>query len=422
MVHLQELAQAQDGLKKQQSVISDARAARMLHGMSQNLCLIERFIKPIEDYLRGSKTSTSSLLDWALAQNVGSVAQIMLPFFYQDWAGIKDFEEAEILITSALNEHRPDDETAAILGTGACGIAYASAKYFQEVYGIDLSVPTLLLAQAFLSGHALEIHLSQAGWQSVKVSPPAPSKNEIRLVAADVGTLPFAKGSLSAVVTQYLMDIVGDPLGIATEIQRVLKPNGIWVNFSNPFRLPEDPPEFPLPEPSELAELLKPCGLEMIKAERQRFTLLNLDPIYAGGHRKLQEVHFFVARKPHSQGIVTHRRFQIWDKHDDSWWEHIPKIIRGREIQIIQKKILGPEGIREQMEIGLNAVNFGVSREHTAFAEVIFSHIDGKHTLRDIQNHLASQGITMSETEFRELIYCLLNQYCVISLDHLVVA
>jgi hypothetical protein len=217
------------------------------------------------------------------------------------------------------------------------------------------------------------------------------------------------------------MDIVGDPLGVASEIQRVLQPNGIWVNFSNPFKLPGDPPEFPLPEPSELAALLEPRGLEMIEAERRRFTLLNLDAIYAGGHRNAQEIHFFVARK-HSQRMASAKRFQIWDKLDPSWWQLIPRIIPGREIQLIHKKAFGPDGTEEHTEIGLNAVTFSVTREHTAFVQALFSHIDGKHSLRDILNSLISQGIAMSETEFRELIYCLLNQYCVISLDRSIVA
>ena len=427
MVHLQEFSQAQEALKKKHSLLSpsartgvDARIAeaggRMLHGIGQNLCLIERFMKPIQQYLSGSGASHSNLLDWALGQSVGSVPQIMLPFFYQDWARTRDFEKAEALITRALKEHSPDNESVAILGTGACGIAYACARDSRVVYGLDLSVPTLLLAQAVLGGNAIEVHLPQAGWRGVHVPPPKPAKNEIRLVAADVSILPFAEGSLAAVVTQYLMDLVGDPLGIASEIQRVLKPNGIWVNFSNPFKLPGEPPEFPLPEPSELAGLLEPRGLQMIKAERRRFTLLNLDPIYAGGHRNAQEVHFFVARKP-AQRIATAKRLQIWDQPDPCWWQLIPRIVPGRDIQIIQKRLFGLAGMEERTEIGLNAVTFNVSSEHTAFAQALFTHIDGKHTLRAILNSLVSQGIAMSESQFRELVYCLLNQYCVISLD-----
>lgn len=63
-------------------------------------------------------------------------------------------------------------------------------------------------------------------------------------------------------------------------------------------------------------------------------------------------------------------------------------------------------------------VSLTVSGEHTALADALFSHIDGKHTLLEILRSLEGQGMAMSQTQFRELIYCLLNQYCVIRLDN----
>jgi hypothetical protein len=119
-----------------------------------------------------------------------------------------------------------------------------------------------------------------------------------------------------------------------------------------------------------------------------------------------------------SKQIAVERRFQLWDHQDDgSWRRRIPRIIPGREIQIIRKRVFGPSSPEDRIEIGLNAVSFSVSSEHTAFVETLFDQIDGKHTLLEILNNLASQGISLSETEFRELIHSLLNQYCVISLN-----
>jgi SAM-dependent methyltransferase len=430
LVHLEEFRQAQAAWMEKQSRCSSSaktntrpgtsdRAGRMLHGVTQNLRLIGTFIKPIEDYLSKSKKQASTLIDWALAQNVGSAPQTMLPFFYQDWARTRDFEEAESLILSGLVEHRPDDKTIAILGAGACGLVSSTARHFRVVYGVDLSVPTLLIAQAVLRGHTIEVYVANAGWRCAQLTPPSQAQNEIRLIAADVGTLPFAKESLSAVVTQYLMDIAGDPLGVADEIQRVLKPGGIWVNFSNPFRIPGELPELGPPEPSELQELLAPLGLDIVKVQRTRFTLQNLDQIYSGGHRNAQEVHFFIARKPARSGrAAPENRFQVWNRRDEaSWWQLVPRIVPGREIQIIRKQVFGPGGRDDRIEIGLNSVSFGISGEHTAFVEALFGQIDGQHTLRQVFGILASQGIAVSETEFRELVYSLLKQYCVITLS-----
>ena len=429
MVHLQQFKLAQAALEKRRNLASlsgtagarfheaGGRPARMLHGVTGNLGLIESFMKPIEDYL-SRNGNPPGLIDWAMAQTIGAIPQIMIPFFFQDWVRTKDFEEAESLIIGALMEHRPDDNSVVILGTGACGLAHAVATHFPVVYGLDLSVPTLLMAQAVLNGHTLELHIPTANWRCVQVRQTRPPKNEIRLVAADVGTLPFGEGTLSAIVTQYLMDVAGNPLGVAAEIQRTLKPRGIWVNFSNPFKLPGDPVELTPPEPSELADLFEPLGLEMINAKRQRFTLWNLDGISDLGHRNMHEVHFFVARKPVNPKPITFQSFQIWDQRDgDSWWQLVPRIIPGREIRVIQQRTFGPGGTEESVEIGLRAESFAVSPEHTAFAEALFGHIDGKHTLREMFSNLLSHGIEMSQSQFRELIYCLLNQYCVISLD-----
>ncbi|HEV2989106.1 MAG TPA: methyltransferase domain-containing protein [Candidatus Angelobacter sp.] len=402
------------------------RTVLMLEGMSRNLALIAKYVKPIEDYLASRQGEAGALIDWALAQNAGSVPQVMLPFFYQDWSRTRDFEESESLIIAALTDHSPDGEAVAILGAGACGLVRSTAEHFRVVYGLDLSVPTLLIAQAVLSGNPIEIAVALAGWRSIPLSPPAPAKNQIRLLAADVCALPFADGSLSAIVTQYLMDITGDPLGVAAEIQRTLKPGGIWINFSNPFKLPGDPPELGPPEPSELPALFEPLGLNLIKVERTRFNLQNLDPIYAGGHRKLHEVHFFIACKRvlrqacEAEGTERSgngiKRFQLWDRGQGEWWQYVPKIIPGREVQIIQKRVFGPHGTENVVEIGLNEVRFRVAAEHTAFVEMLFGQITGKHTLREVFNGLLSNGLSLTEMEFRELVYCLLNQYCVITL------
>ena len=109
----------------------------------------------------------------------------------------------------------------------------------------------------------------------------------------------------------------------------------------------------------------------------------------------------------------------MWD-HDDtgSWWQRVPAIIPGREIQIIQKRLFGPRGTEDRIEIGMNSVSFSVSAEHIAFVEALFGQIDGTRTLRQIWNGLTSQGIPLSETGFRELVHSLLTQYCIISLEH----
>src|SRR5258708_23980218 len=158
MVHLQEFRQAQTALERKRVLLSApakynsaARIERMLNALTQNLGLIDTYVKPIEEYLNSNGQHPPSLIDWALAQNIGSVPQIMLPFFYQDWARTRDMEDAESLVTDALLQYRPDDETVAVLGAAACGMTHASPEHFVVTYGLALSLPTLLIAHRIIS-------------------------------------------------------------------------------------------------------------------------------------------------------------------------------------------------------------------------------------------------------------------------------
>src|SRR5258708_12241684 len=152
MVHLQEFRQAQTALERKRVLLSApakynsaARIERMLNALTQNLGLIDTYVKPIEEYLNSNGQHPPSLIDWALAQNIGSVPQIMLPFFYQDWARTRDMEDAESLVTDALLQYRPDDETVAVLGAGPSAMTHANAKHFGVGNVLVLSRPPPLI-------------------------------------------------------------------------------------------------------------------------------------------------------------------------------------------------------------------------------------------------------------------------------------
>ncbi|MGH8498774.1 MAG: methyltransferase domain-containing protein, partial [Methylococcales bacterium] len=68
-------------------------------------------------------------------------------------------------------------------------------------------------------------------------------KSNIQLVAANVTTLPFGNQTLSVVVTQFFLDLLGNIESFSGEINRVLKKDGIWINFSKPVAAPGDPLE-----------------------------------------------------------------------------------------------------------------------------------------------------------------------------------
>src|SRR5437867_6636805 len=140
MVHVQELRQALTAFESKRALLPAAdnghspgmmeRTRQMLEGMSSNLSLIARYTKPIGDYLARNQDKPANLIDWALAQNAGSVPQVMLPFFYQDWGRTREYEDVESRIIQALTDHSPDREAVAVLGAGACGLVHAGAQHF----------------------------------------------------------------------------------------------------------------------------------------------------------------------------------------------------------------------------------------------------------------------------------------------------
>lgn len=427
--HYQALQQASAQLEKRRAASGELReghggsglvqrAQRALHGQEKNIELFQAYMRPVAAYLSGIGEQQLDFIDWISVDEAGCSPHAMLPYFYQDWSETADFQSARALITGALARHRPDAAAGAILGAGACGLVRACTELFDVTYGVDLSVPTLLLAQGALAGDEMVVHLERAAWSAVTLAPPRPSGKGAQLIIGDVNALPFADGSLSAVVTQYLMDIVGNPLGVASEIQRVLEPGGIWVNFSIPFGIPGEPPELGAPGLSELPGLLRPCGLEVVESERRRFTLLDFDKVYTGGNRVSHEVHLFVARKPAQAGEAGGGQpGERLARGDAAWWKRVPHVVPGREVQIIRKRVFAPTGVADRLEVGGNSTSFPVSADDVAFVEVFFGQIDGKRTVREIFGELTSYGVPLTEAQFRELMYILAERHGVLRLD-----
>ncbi len=380
------------------------RAHQMIQGLSSNLDLMEQYCRPISSYLR-NRQPQNDFLAWVSGQ-MGFPYDYMLPYFYQDWFGTPDFEEVKMLFCDAMRQHCPDGETVAVLGAGACGLLYAMSKHFRTSFGVDLSLPLLLTAKRLIDGNPITVHLKDAGWKRVDLLPPRPPSNALRFVVNNIMNLPFRDGSLSAVTTQYLMHAVGNPIWLMREIHRVLKVDGVWINFSVPFRAPSDPVELGSRTLLELPDLLKRNDFEMIKLEEKRFRYLNLEKIYSGGVKYDHEVHFFVVRKADNRSELE--PFQSIDqfvRRDDSVWSKIPKVVTGREVSLISKETFALQETERQIEIDVrNYYSAPIPTEHVQLLEKLFGCFDGERTLGDIFDALCVDGIVLGKEKFLELI------------------
>ncbi|WP_031431299.1 class I SAM-dependent methyltransferase [Methylomicrobium agile] len=394
------------------------RTDMMKQGMAVNIRVLERTCKAITDFL-AEQPRKDNALAWSSVKS-GFTCHDMLPYFYQDWFGTPEFAKVENLFSKTITEHCKDWESVAVLGSGACGLLYSVADDFQVSYGVDLSLSTLLVAKQFIQGEPLVFHLQRADWHKVELTPPASTANEIHYVVSDVLNMPFVSGSLSVVITQYMLDFISNPIRLTEEIYRVLKPGGLWINFSNPCRLPSDPIELGRRKLNELPVFFEKMGFDVLSMENERFALLNLEKIYSEAGNNQQLVHFFTLRKNENDSNIPadDRSIQRFFNRNDSVWREIPRIVKGRELALARKKLFGEQGARrEVLEISVGGRSFSIPADFALLLETTLAGVDGKNSLRQIYTGVYEKGIGLTEDVFLQLIYVLHVQHYLIELE-----
>lgn len=394
------------------------RIEMMKQGMAANSQVLDRTCKPISGFL-ADRPRKDNALAWSSVKS-GFTFHDMLPYFYQDWFGTPEFAKVKSLFGKTVAEHCKDWESVAVLGAGACGLLYSVADDFQVSYGVDLSLPTLLAAKQFIQGEPLAFHLQRADWHKVELTPPESTANDIRYVVSDVLNMPFSNGSLSVVITQYMLDFISNPKRLAEEIYRVLKPGGLWINFSNPCRIPGDPIELGRRKLNELPVFFEKMGFDVLGMENERFALLNLEKIYPEAGNNQQLVHFLTLRKNENDSnlLGNGKSIQRFFNPNDSVWCEIPRIVKGRELTFARKKSFGEQGgNREAIEISVAGHSFSVPADFALLLEMIFASVDGKNSLRKLFTAVHEKGIGLNEDAFLQLIYVLHVQHYLIDLD-----
>lgn len=393
------------------------RKSRYFEGRRHNLTLIEKYCEPMSALLDGCAERAAYTADWIASHHTGWNPEEMIPYFYQDWGGTPDFDEVRALLCGALERFSPDLLSVAVLGAGACGVVRSCAEIFDLTFGVDLAVPTLLLANGMLTGDSPTVYLEGGGWRSVELVPQPPAPNSIRLIAADVNSLPFVDGAMSAIVTQYLMDLMSDPLVTAREIRRVLKPGGVWINFSLPMKLPDEPLCFGQPALSELKGMLEPLGYEQVLAENRPFSLLNMRGLSPEADWAQQIVHYVVMR---ANEICDGKKgpaapFGAYPSGDD-WWRAVPRRMQARAVEIRRCRVFEVKGEENRTDIGTQGRFLSLPEEMANVFDALFSNVDGQRTNRQILEKMICDSIPITEEDYKSLIDILTKQHNVLSL------
>ncbi len=415
---LTEMADNLDNLQKQLEASEfSSRIKNTLKAVQTNLNVLQEPYLPIIEFLKKQPTN-DNFLAWSIVKT-GTTFLDMLPYFYQDWSGTSDFEKVKNRVCRSILENATDRESVAVLGAGACGLLYSVADFFEISYGIDLSLPTLLAAKSFIGGKPLKFNLSDADWQKITLTPPKQSTKNIHYLATNVNNMPFKNGSLTLVITQYMLDIVSNPIGLAQEIRRVLKPEGLWINFSKPFRVAGDPSILGMRKLDELPALFNSLGFEVINLENERFNYLNLENVSREVDTVNQLVHFFTLRKSKSfeQNKTTKQVSRFFDPSCSSVWNERPRIVADRNLIFSQQKSFdGASSVNESLSISVMGHTFSIPPDFAFLLDTIFRAIDGERNLREIYL-IQKNAIGLDEKSFLLLIYILNILHYLIELD-----
>jgi hypothetical protein len=221
------------------------------------------------------------------------------------------------------------------------------------------------------------------------------------------------------------MDIVGNPEWVASEIRRVLKPGGVWVNFSLPLFTRSIPRELGPIGLEELPLYLNEADLELVDAQHQRVSFLNLERVAENTAALWNSSHFYTARKPvrGSTGGATVNKKSLLDE-DVRWWKGVPHFVStgGVHISSIADAEFGTKPKSSaRMEISFRLQSsrkrFVLREENARCLRALFELIDGNRTYREIHEALVTKGGGVDASLLPELSHYLSDRLGLINVQ-----
>jgi SAM-dependent methyltransferase len=196
----------------------------------------------------------------------------------RDWTNTSELEAAVAMIGAALEQvfRDPSGQSIAFAGCGAGGLLAEISTEFGRVLGYDLTLPVLGAARHLLDGNSLDLALPRAiketGHIHLRKRDPSSSTSHIQLQAMDVFDTAFNDESIDCVITAFLIDLIPDPQRLTAEIHRILRANGVWINYG---------PSGPLTalwrfDRAESAAFVEASGFTVVHTDAHRTTYLDV--------------------------------------------------------------------------------------------------------------------------------------------------
>ena len=208
----------------------------------------------------------------------GWTLEALVPFLLRDWTNTSELVDIRDRICVSLRRALADlsGKSAVFPGCGAGGLLARLAPEFGRVLGFDLTLPALKAARDLLDGKDLDLALpraiSEAGHVALRGENSGSANPHVMVAAMDAFDTAFADGSVDCVITAFLLDLIPEPRRLADEIHRILRDDGVWINYG---------PSGPLKalwrfDQAEGAAFFEATGFRVISAEAFRTTHLDV--------------------------------------------------------------------------------------------------------------------------------------------------
>jgi SAM-dependent methyltransferase len=272
------------------------RLQRLANGLLAEAYCLEALCQPLRD-TASAYPAPLSALSTLLEDPVSAVPYT--EHLFRDWV----WGEAENLRTLKLLEKYlvEPTPTLAVFGAGTARLALDLSNHplVDAVFAIDMNPLPLLVADRLLSGQAVELvefPLVPFAIEHVaiprRVEPWTAASAGLRLIFADALSAPFADHSLDAVVTPWFIDAVQADLSeVATEVNRVLRPGGSWLNVGPLYYSGSASRAYSL---EETCDIVQEHGFELTGQETHSLAYFN-SPV--SGTCRIDRTYVFAARK-----------------------------------------------------------------------------------------------------------------------------
>lgn len=360
------------------------------NGLLANLNVVEKQLEPVKQYL--AKRNQPVRIFGEL-EGIGWPATEMTEYFYRDWSGNPPGKALDGLFTYAVDQFCAEKESVAVLGSGAGGLLPKLRKVFPLTYGVDLAVDTLLLSKRLLDGGKVTLHFTLPNMnfpvsnQAVTLEGAPQKRTGISLLAANVNQLPFGPGSLSCVITQYMMDVVPDQGRMAAEINRVLVDGGVWIDFSLPLAMSAEDQFNSL----NLSAFTRQSGFELLDRKMHRVDVRDLSALSEWAWSTRQTPVMFVAKKVSEPAAPRYNYFaEFFSKKGEAIWDKLPK--RVVDVSLRNERQFTDSGIKDTKSLmvlrpsrpGAVQDAVEVSDQTAAMIDWLLRTVDGTRTLRQI--------------------------------------